>query len=80
MSLLLLTVKREVTAGSSPAFVLLYTHHTSTWSLQGRATNILNLSVKLVTVLTERRGCVVSTPASYSGGPGFKYRPGHRLS
>jgi hypothetical protein len=30
----------------------------------------------LPTVLqTERRGRVVSTPASYSGDPGFKYRP-----
>jgi hypothetical protein len=24
---------------------------------------------------TERRGRVVSSPASYLGGPGFKYRP-----
>jgi hypothetical protein len=23
---------------------------------------------------------VVNTPASYSGGPGFKHRPGNRLS
>jgi hypothetical protein len=29
---------------------------------------------------TESRGRVVSTPASYSGGSGFKYRPLHRLS
>jgi hypothetical protein len=30
--------------------------------------------------ITERRGQVVSTPASYSGGPGFKFRLGDRLS
>jgi hypothetical protein len=30
--------------------------------------------------LTERHGGVVSTAASYSRGPGFKYRPGDRLS
>jgi hypothetical protein len=30
--------------------------------------------------ITERRGRVVSTPASYSGGPGLKSRPGDRLS
>jgi hypothetical protein len=29
---------------------------------------------------TERRGRVINTPASYSGGPGLKSRPGHRLS
>jgi hypothetical protein len=29
---------------------------------------------------TERHGRVVSTPASYSGGPGFKSRPGDRLA
>jgi hypothetical protein len=29
---------------------------------------------------TERRGQVVHTPASYSGGPGFKSGPGDRLS
>jgi hypothetical protein len=28
----------------------------------------------------ERHGRVVSTPASYSGSPGFKSRPGYRLS
>jgi hypothetical protein len=28
---------------------------------------------------TERRGTVVSTSASYSGGPGFKARLGDRL-
>jgi hypothetical protein len=28
---------------------------------------------------TERLGRAVSTPASYSGGPGFKSRPGDRL-
>jgi hypothetical protein len=28
----------------------------------------------------ERRGRVVNTPASHSGGLGFKYRPGYRLS
>jgi hypothetical protein len=28
----------------------------------------------------QRRGRVVSTHASYSGGPGFESRPGHRLS
>jgi hypothetical protein len=32
------------------------------------------------TPVTERRGRVVITPASYSGGPGFKSRPGDRLS
>jgi hypothetical protein len=31
------------------------------------------------TGVTGRRGRVVSTPASYSGGPGFKSRPGDRL-
>jgi hypothetical protein len=30
--------------------------------------------------IAECRGRVVSTPASYSGGPVFKSRPGHRLS
>jgi hypothetical protein len=30
--------------------------------------------------LTERLVRVVNTPASYSGGPGFKYRPGDRQS
>jgi hypothetical protein len=30
--------------------------------------------------LTEHRGRVVSIPASYSGGPGFKSRPEDRLS
>jgi hypothetical protein len=29
---------------------------------------------------TERRGWVVNTLASYSGGPGFKSRPGNRIS
>jgi hypothetical protein len=29
--------------------------------------------------LTERRDRVVNTPASYSGGPGFKSLPGDRL-
>jgi hypothetical protein len=29
---------------------------------------------------TERRGGKFNTPASYSGGPGFKSRPGDRLS
>jgi hypothetical protein len=29
---------------------------------------------------TERRGRMVNTPASYSGFPGFKSRPGDRLS
>jgi hypothetical protein len=29
---------------------------------------------------TEGCGRVVSTPASYSGGPGLKSRPGNRLS
>jgi hypothetical protein len=29
---------------------------------------------------TERRGRVVNTPASYSGGPGFKSQPGDQLS
>jgi hypothetical protein len=28
---------------------------------------------------TERRGQMVDTPASYSGGPGFKYRPGDQI-
>jgi hypothetical protein len=28
----------------------------------------------------ERRGRVVNNPASYSGGTGFKSRPGYRLS
>jgi hypothetical protein len=31
-------------------------------------------------IRTERRGPVVGTPASYSGGPAFKSRPGGRLS
>jgi hypothetical protein len=38
-------------------------------------------SIKFHTFLfleTERRGQEVNTP--YSGGPGFKYRPGDRLS
>jgi hypothetical protein len=26
-------------------------------------------------IVTERRGRVVNTPTSYSGGPGFDYRP-----
>jgi hypothetical protein len=30
--------------------------------------------------VAERRGRVVSTPASHPGGPGFKSRPGDRLS
>jgi hypothetical protein len=29
--------------------------------------------------ITERRICVVSTAASYLGGPGFKSPPGNRL-
>jgi hypothetical protein len=29
---------------------------------------------------TERSGRVVNTPVLHSGGPGFKSRPGHRLS
>jgi hypothetical protein len=29
---------------------------------------------------TERRGRVANTPASYVGDPGFKSRPGDRLS
>jgi len=31
-------------------------------------------------ISTERRNRLVSTPALYSGGPGFKYRPGDHLS
>jgi hypothetical protein len=30
--------------------------------------------------VTERRGRVVNTPASYSGDQGFRSRPGDRLS
>jgi hypothetical protein len=30
--------------------------------------------------ITEPRGRVINTPASYSGGPGFKSRPGDRLT
>jgi hypothetical protein len=29
---------------------------------------------------TERRGGVINTPPSYSGGPGLKHGPGDRLS
>jgi hypothetical protein len=36
--------------------------------------------VTAVCLLTERHGRVVYTPASYSGGPGFKSRPRDRLS
>jgi hypothetical protein len=43
--------------------------------------NVLNV-VNLVYIDTaiERRGRVVFIPASYSGGPGFKFWPGDRLS
>jgi hypothetical protein len=30
--------------------------------------------------VTDRHGRVINTPASYSGGPGFKSQPGDRLS
>jgi hypothetical protein len=33
-----------------------------------------------LSIFTERRGRVANTPASYPGGPGFKSRPGDRLS
>jgi hypothetical protein len=36
--------------------------------------------VLLVVFLTERRGQVIYSPASYSGGPGFVFRPIDRLS
>jgi hypothetical protein len=35
---------------------------------------------ELYELSTESRGRLFSTPASYSGGPGFKSRPGDRLS
>jgi hypothetical protein len=40
----------------------------------------IGLTYFLLTWSTERRGPVVSTPASYSWGHGFKSRPGDRLS
>jgi hypothetical protein len=37
-------------------------------------------AIIIVIIIIERRSRVVSTPASYSGGPEFKSRPGDRLS
>jgi hypothetical protein len=45
-----------------------FTHSSGKWS------NPIDINT------TELRGRVVDTPASYSGGPEFKYWPGHRLS
>jgi hypothetical protein len=44
--------------------------------------NFMLLTVQrgIIAMDTERRGRVVNTPASYPGGPGFKFRPFDRLS
>jgi hypothetical protein len=44
--------------------------------ISGKAVHHLTIKFQ---ASTERRGRVVSTPASYSGDPGLKYRPGDRL-
>jgi hypothetical protein len=38
------------------------------------------LHVTVASDITERRGRVINTLASYSGGPRFNYRPGGQLS
>jgi hypothetical protein len=43
-----------------------------------KGNNVVNFQVKIR--YTERRGRVGNTPASYSGDPGFKSRPGELLS
>jgi hypothetical protein len=43
-------------------------------------TDDVGIAVTVCTCITERHGRVVNNPASYSGGPGFKSRPGDRLS
>jgi hypothetical protein len=48
----------------------------STWGIE----KITSREILQPTVLTKRRGRVVGTPASYSVGFWFKFRPGDRLS
>jgi hypothetical protein len=48
--------------------------------LDKQPTEYCETSYEEISIMTERRGRVVNTPSSYSRGPGFRYRPGDRLS
>jgi hypothetical protein len=53
----------------------------TSWNFDAaRLMNDPHVLLKIHVIFTERRGRVVKTPASYSGGPGFKCTPGEVLS
>jgi hypothetical protein len=80
------TVRCDTSSAPPPAVLWRYLHSKQTCHiLAHRAlTQLLSRCCHFSSFanleFTERRGRVVSTPASYLGGPGFKSWPGDRLS